>query len=379
MMTNKKYDAVIAGYTCVDLIPAFKKHKAAGNINDILKPGKLIEIEGLDFVLGGLVPNTGLAMKKFGKNVYLNGLLGNDSIGRIAAEKFRDYGIHEGILSVDDAGTAYSVVLAPPGVDRIFLESPGCNQIFDKSHIDFEKAGMARLFYFGYPPLLKQFIINGGNQLVSMYSEVQKTGVITSLDLSLPDPDSEAGKVNWPEIMKATLPFVDIFVPSLEELLAVIAPDKYKELKDRAADSDIIDIVPENLIRETGEEIIKSGVKILMIKMGKRGIYLLTGDASSAIINSRLSNTDWNNREIWCNAYPADPSKMKHASGAGDTAVAAFLSAVLDGESPETAIKYAAAAGRDKLYCDDIYEDIPDWNRLSGEISREINELIILK
>ena len=58
MMTNKKYDAVIAGYTCVDLIPAFKKHKASGNINDILKPGKLIEIEGLDFVIGGLVTNT---------------------------------------------------------------------------------------------------------------------------------------------------------------------------------------------------------------------------------------------------------------------------------------------------------------------------------
>jgi sugar/nucleoside kinase (ribokinase family) len=378
MMTDKKYDAFIAGYTCVDLIPAFKKNDVSDNINDILKPGKLIEIEGLDFVLGGLVPNTGLAMKKFGKNVYLNGLLGKDIIGRIALEKFRDYGIREGILSVDHAGTAYSLVLAPPGVDRIFLESPGCNQIFDINHIDFKKAGISKLFHFGYPPLLKQFIENDGDQLINMYSKVQKMGVITSLDLSLPDTASVSGRVNWPEIMKSTLPCVDIFVPSIEELLAVIAPGKYKELTDRAAGKDLIDIIPVSLIRETGEAIIGYGVKILMIKMGKNGAYLITGNGSSVINNSR-SHDNWDNREILCNAYTADPSRVKNASGAGDTAVAAFLSAVLDGVSPEEAVKYATAAGRDKLYCDDIYRDIPEWNCLSEEISREINEPVVLK
>jgi sugar/nucleoside kinase (ribokinase family) len=328
--------------------------------------------------LGGVVPNTGLAMKKFGKNVYLNGLLGNDFIGRIAVEKLRDYGISEGIVPLDNAGTAYSVVLAPPGVDRIFLESPGCNRIFNKSHISFEKAGMARLFHFGYPPLLQQFVANKGKQLISMFREVQKTGTVTSMDLSLPDPDSETGKANWPEIMKSVLPFVDIFVPSLEELLAVIEPDIYSDLTSQAADIDLIDIVNEELIRETGKKIIGYGVKILMIKMGKRGIYLLTGNGSSVVKSSRLTD-DWDNREIICNAYPADTDRIKHASGAGDTAVAAFLSALLDGRSPETAVKYAAAAGRDKLYRDDIYKDMPDWKSLSEEVGREINEPVVLK
>jgi len=378
MATYKKYDAVIAGYTCVDLIPEFKKHESGGNINDILKPGKLTEIEGMDFVLGGVVPNTGLAMKKFGKKVYLNGLLGNDFIGHIAVEKLRDYGISEGIVPLDNAGTAYSVVLAPPGVDRIFLESPGCNRIFNKSHINFEMAAMARLFHFGYPPLLQQFVANNGDQLISLYREVQKTETLTSLDLSLPDPDSETGKANWPEIMKSVLPFVDIFVPSLEELLAVIEPDIYLKLTRQAADNDLIDIVKEELIRETGKKIIGYGVKILLIKMGKRGVYLLTGNGSSVVKSSRQTD-NWDNREIICNAYPADPDRIKHASGAGDTAVAAFLSAVLDGESPETAVKFAAAAGRDKLYCDDIYKDMPGWKGLSEEVGREINELVVLK
>jgi hypothetical protein len=68
----KKYDAVIAGYTCVDIIPDFKKTQSSLDLSLLFKPGKLIEIEGMSYVLGGVVPNTGIAMKKFGMNVFLN-------------------------------------------------------------------------------------------------------------------------------------------------------------------------------------------------------------------------------------------------------------------------------------------------------------------
>ena len=50
---------VIAGYTCVDLIPAFKKSESQTDLSKLFKPGKLIEIEGMDFVPGGVVANTG--------------------------------------------------------------------------------------------------------------------------------------------------------------------------------------------------------------------------------------------------------------------------------------------------------------------------------
>ena len=67
----KKYDVVISGYTCVDLIPDFKKAQSVTSFSNLFIPGKLIEIEGINFVLGGVVPNTGLALKKFDKKVYL--------------------------------------------------------------------------------------------------------------------------------------------------------------------------------------------------------------------------------------------------------------------------------------------------------------------
>jgi sugar/nucleoside kinase (ribokinase family) len=374
----KKYDAVIAGYLCVDLIPDFKKNGSFSNISDFFKPGKLIEIEGLEFVPGGAVANTGLAMKKFDKRIFLNGLTGDDFIGKFVRSLFEKHELSEGIITTNNAGTAYSIVIAPPGIDRIFLESPGCNQIFDKNFINFEAVSQSRLFHFGYPPLLRKFYLDEGKQLVEMFSEVKRCGVVTSLDFSLPDPESESGKINWPGIMQNVFPYVDIFAPSLEELLMIMDPLKYAQIISSADSAGILDQVPLELIREIGKKVIRSGVKILLIKAGHRGAYLLTGNVS-AITNKtglNLNGEKWNNCELWCNAYKADPLKTVNSSGAGDTAIAAFLSAILNCENPDSSVRYAAMAGRNNLYCKDSHEDLSSWQEMSDEISYVVNELV---
>lgn len=374
----KKYDVVIAGYTCVDMVPNFKKDRTFTGISDLFKPGKLIEIDGMNFVPGGVVPNTGLALKKFGKRVFLNGLIGDDFIGRIAKEWLDQYNISEGIVSTAASGTAFSIVLAPPGIDRIFLESPGCNMIFDSAFINFEAVSECSIFHFGYPPLMRQFYLNNGRQLHQMFSKVQKMGVLTSLDFSLPDPESESGKTDWPGIMEETMPYIDIFVPSLEEVLQIMLPGEYTEILTSIESSGIKDKLSMEKIREVGRRIIDSGVKILLIKAGSYGAYLLTGNISSLNekLEIKLSEKEWNYKELWCNAYPADDLKIVNSSGAGDTAAAAFLSAILDGESPGTSLKYAAVAGRNNLYCNNIYNDLGDWQTMTEEIKSEPVEII---
>ena len=374
----KKFDALIAGYTCVDLIPDFKKSESLAGISNIFIPGKLIEIDGISFLLGGVVPNTGLAMKKFDKKVFLNGLVGDDFIGKIATQWLSKYNLSEGIKVTGKAGTAFSIVIAPPGIDRIFLESPGCNQIFDESFINFDAVSRSRLFHFGYPPLLKQFYQNNAEKLVDLFSKVQKMGVITSLDFSLPDPESESGRLNWPEVMQRILPYTEIFVPSLDEVLQIMQPGHYSELISSSDSSGIINQPIVNTIRKIGRQCIQLGVKILLIKAGQWGSYLLTGDVS-AINDKAGTNLDkekWNHSELWCNAYKADPVKIKNSSGAGDTSVAAFLSAILDSENPETAVRYAALAGRNSLYCKNTHDDLSNWQEMKNEIKLEENELI---
>lgn len=43
-------------------------------------------------------------------------------------------------------------------------------------------------------------------------------GLTTSLDLVAVDPDSEAAGMDWARILERVLPYVDFFVPSIEEL-----------------------------------------------------------------------------------------------------------------------------------------------------------------
>lgn len=371
----KKYDAVIAGYLCVDMVPQFKAGEAFETLAEVLKPGRLVEVDGMEITLGGVVANTGLAMSKFSNKVYLNGLVGDDFIGSIVRERLLSYGLLTGIETVKHGGTAFGIVIAPSGIDRIFLESPGCNQLFSYQHINLKEVAQSRLFHFGYPPLLKQFYKNNGAQLLEMFSHIHGLGVITSLDFSLPDPNSESAHINWRGVLKETLPFVDVFVPSLEEVMQVMMPHEYAKILEMGKDSeDVIDLIPLDAIQEAAARIMETGVRILLIKAGHRGVYLWTGDISS--INEKaalkLDTTHWNNRQLWSSAYPVDDTKIKNASGAGDTASAAFFTAILNNETVENALKYAVLAGRNNLYCNDIHSELNNWAEMTTEI--EITE-----
>ena len=100
----KQFDAVIAGYLCVDMVPEFQKRDSAISISNLLKPGKLIEIDGIGFSLGGVVANTGMVMKKFNKKIFLSGLIGNDFIGKIALDWLEKYTLSVGIKITDKSG-----------------------------------------------------------------------------------------------------------------------------------------------------------------------------------------------------------------------------------------------------------------------------------
>jgi sugar/nucleoside kinase (ribokinase family) len=377
----KIYDAAVAGYTCVDLIPDFGRVRSFARISDLFRPGKLIETGGIRLVPGGVVPNTGLALKKFNKRVFLSGLVGNDFMGRIVLDWLSEMDLSEGMKITDKSNTAYSIVLAPPGLDRIFLESTGCNRQFNMESINIDAVSRSRIFHFGYPPLLRQFYLNSGSQLVELYSRIQKMGVVTSLDLSLPDKESESGKVDWNGLLRDVFPHTDLFVPSLEEIMQMMSVGTDLEALSSHDIKDSQEHGYINVIREIGYHVISLGVKILLIKAGCLGMYLLTGDIGEIHdkLEGRLNMQAWNNRELWCTAYPADPSKIVNSSGAGDTAIAAFLAALLNGEEPVTALKYAAIAGRNRLYCLQVENDLPDWQHMTHNIFTDHHVITIIK
>ena len=63
---------------------------------------------------------------------------------------------------------------------------------------------------------------NDGEQLAKIYRKAKDMGSITSLDVSSPDPNSASGKADWNAIFENVLPYVDIFLPSAEEMLYIL-------------------------------------------------------------------------------------------------------------------------------------------------------------
>ena len=133
-----KKKVIVAGHICLDINPVFKGPKVS-SIGDLLKPGKLVQVGAAAFNTGGAVANTGLAMKVLGANVTLMGKIGRDSFGDTVMGILRHYGAEEGMIVSEDASTSYTIVLAPPGIDRMFLHDPAANNTFCVDDID-EKA-----------------------------------------------------------------------------------------------------------------------------------------------------------------------------------------------------------------------------------------------
>ena len=358
-MSDRELDAVVAGYTGVDLAPAFPD-TAAVPLAQLLRPGKLVEVGPLDITPGGVVPNTGLAMAAFGARVALMGLIGQDHLGDLLLGLLDGRGAALRLRRTSAAGTAYGFVIAPPGTDRVFLECPGCSATFGAADVDYDLVTRSRLFHFGYPPLMPRLCADDGAELVDMLARVRGLGVATALDMTLPDPQGPTGGVDWRALLARVLPHVDIFTPSLEELVFMLAPDRWATgaPADELPDADCISLA---------EAALALGARIVLLKLGERGGLLCTGD--TAAVPLALAPQAWSHQRLPLPAFPADPARFCNACGAGDAAVGAFLTAVLKGESAAAAGQIAMLAGRDSLYGVDTTSGLRQWGEMAGEIT----------
>lgn len=345
-----KKKIIVAGNLCIDITPKFPGYKPT-SVAELLRPGSLIEMNDVAIHTGGAVANTGLAMKFLGADVSLMGKIGNDSFGDMIYNILKEQDLAEGLIRSNECSTSYSVVLAISGIDRIFLHSPGANHTFYADDIPEEKLQRADLFHFGYPPLMRSTYEHDGEELVKIFSKAKANGCETSLDMAAVDEHSDAGKADWNLILQKVLPLVDYFVPSVEELCYMLDYPRFLEWKTRVHDDDItlhLDI--ENDIRPLAERCLAYGTKVVMIKCGALGIYYRTAA-----------------KEGFQKSFT--PEKVLSATGAGDTSIAAFLTAICEGRPLETCVQLAAATGAS---CVESYDSISGL-RTFDELIAKIN------
>lgn len=352
--------AVVAGHICLDVIPDLG-HLESGIFTDLFQPGHLITVGRAHYSTGGPVSNTGLALQHLGIPTQLIAKTGDDAFGQVIRDLIaeRDSALNRGIVVDPGAVTSYSVIISPPGIDRIFLHCPGANDSFGVEDVNLDLVLQADLFHFGYPPIMKHMYQNEGDELATIFRRVKATGITTSLDMAFPDPASEGGQVNWRRILQKTLPSVDIFVPSIEEILFMLRRDTFTSMQ---ALGDLLDHITPTLLSSVSEELMAMGAKIVLLKLGHQGAYLRTAPQGVLPQLGRAAAHDlsgWGNLTAWAPCFEAN---VVGTTGAGDATIAGFLGGMLRDMSAFEALTMGVAVGACNVETSDALSGLRTWD-----------------
>lgn len=362
-------DAVVTGHLCLDVIPDLGRIQPEAFAR-LFQPGRLLEAGPVSFATGGPVSNTGLALHKLGVPTRLMGKVGDDIFGGAVRQYIAgiDPDLVSGMRVSASADTSYTIIISPPGMDRIFLHHPGANDAFFADDLDYELIARSRLFHFGYPPLMRSMYEDGGDELQAIFRRAKETGTTTSLDMALPDPTSASGRAPWPQILAKCLPHVDIFLPSIEELLFTLRRETYEGLRQDAGGPDFLPLITPDLLAEISDTLHEMGVAVVVIKLGRRGLYLHTGDEARIVGMGRAAPdepADWARKVYWAPTFQVD---VVGTTGAGDATIAGFLAALLRGLAPEEALNMATAVGACNVEAADSLSGIRTWEETRARV-----------
>ncbi len=276
-------DVIVAGHICLDIIPGFLRKVGAD----------LFGCAVLDFL------------------------------------KQRSPELAGGMIVDSRVTTSYSVVISPPQTDRTFLHHSGANDTFTAADIPAAQLEGARLFHFGYPTLMRSIYADGGAEMESIFKLAKAKGLKTSLDMSLPDPASEAGQVDWTAWLQRVLPYVDIFLPSLDETRLML----------RTGES------PSAL----AAKLHAWGAGIVGLKMGAEGLFCR-----------------WANHEYHAPCFAVE---VVGTTGSGDSTIAGFLAGFLHNLPPEEVMMMAVAVGACCCEAPDATSGIRSWEETRRRVS----------
>jgi sugar/nucleoside kinase (ribokinase family) len=369
-MVQKRAEVVVAGHICLDIIPDIGEHTKG--MDAILVPGKLINIGPAVTATGGAVSNTGIALHKLGMSTSLMGKVGDDLFGRAILDMLNRHSsrLSEGMIVADGEHSSYTVVVSPPGVDRVFLHCTGANDTFQAADVKYDELAGSRLFHFGYPPLMRRMYADGGQEITDLFARVKETGLTTALDMAKPDPESAAGHADWQALLARLLPNVDVFLPSLDEILYMLDRRRYNSFVEETASGDLLTKADGPLLSELSGRLLDMGVAVAVIKLGDQGLYLRTTndpERLKSIGASLPANWQrWVGRELIAPCFQVD---VAGTTGAGDCTIAGFHAGLLQGLPPEETMTAAVAVGACNVEKADATSGVPSWSAVLQRIA----------
>ena len=257
-------------------------------------------IEEIRLTVAGTAAGASVDLAKLGASVLAMGAIGEDAAGDFIVDTMGRYGVDTAGL-VRKAGVQTSATMLPirPNGERPALHVLGANAELTEDDVDLDAIRGARLLHCGGTYLMPKL---DGEPTARILRFAKEHGVTTTLDLIAID------RPDLLEVIAPALPYVDYFMPGLDEARLICG------LTDR---------------REVIRFFLDRGVDRTVFKMGAEGSSIARRGADGRIDETRI---------------PAFAATVVDSTGCGDAYCAGFVVGLLKGWDPERAGRLGTAA-----------------------------------
>lgn len=281
------FDVICIGVVLLDL--------PLGPLDDQIFQGETTMVPSIRLTTGGDAFNEAVVLSRLGKKTALLGQIGLDLPGDFIVRRCEEEGVdHSGLRRDPQTDTRINVVMIKRDGQRHFIKtrSPGSVSLRPEE-IDEALIGKARAVSLASMFCSK---LKDGETIWKALKTAREKGLITFADM-VPMAAGESMAD-----IKKTLPYLDYFLPNMEEAAMLTGLDDPDEIADC---------------------LLGHGIKNVIIKLGKEGCLIA------------------NRQERY--RIPAFPADVVDTTGAGDNFAAGFISAVLDGMELKDCGRFANA------------------------------------
>lgn len=269
-------------------------------VEDIPEGQNVALLEEIRITVAGTAAGTSVDLAKLGAEVFAMGAIGEDELGNFLLTTMQRYGINTGCLK-RKTGVQTSATMLPirPNGERPALHVPGANGKLVWEDLNLDVIAAADFLHMGGTSLLPKF---DGEPTRKVLEFAKQNGVTTTFDLvAIKRPDLL-------ELIEPCLPFIDYFMPGLEEAIMMCG------LTDR---------------QEVIRFFLERGAGYTVFKMGDQG------SSVACLENGRIRE-----KRVPCFKVPVVDS-----TGCGDAYCAGFIAGLSMGWNPEEAARLGTAAG----------------------------------
>ena len=286
----------MADIACVGIMVADVMVKP---VKALPKRGLLEPVDMISLHTGGNAMTAAININTMGLSSAVVGRVGCDSFGDFLVDTLEKKGIDTKNVSRDEnAQTSSSVLFISEDGERSFFHCVGANGTFRMKDIDWSEIDKAKIIFVTGVFLLDAF---DRYDLTEFLKKCREMGKTTVVDVCW---DS---KGRWSEIISPAMPYIDIFLPSIDEAREIAGKES-----------------PEDCAKVFFEQ----GAGKVIIKLGGDGCYVQENENEPGVILP------------CCKGVTAVDT-----TGAGDSFCSGFLAAYSKGKSFIDCAKFGNATG----------------------------------